>query len=147
MRSRGVAEIVGVRGNAKKKLGVAPQFRARFVRVSSSVPHPFLIRLAIMPVDSAVLALVALKIHFFNCSVYNYTHTYKRNNSSGGPYITGWIVTLLPYAGRGNRRNDYLQCWDKTYTFGGVKTTYFPRGVVYCPFNWKYLGNDIGLFH
>ena len=68
---------------------------------------------------------------------------YKQNDDSGGPYITGWIVTLFPYAGRGNRRNGYLQCWDKTYRFGGVKTTYFPRGVVYCPFNWKYLGNDI----
>ena len=68
---------------------------------------------------------------------------YKRNDDSGGPYITGWIVTLFPYAGRGKRRNGYLENWNKEYVFGGVKTTYFPRGVVYTPFKWIYQGNEV----
>ena len=59
---------------------------------------------------------------------------YKRNNSSGGPYITGWIVTLFPYAGGGKRRNAYLEDWNKEYVFGGMKTSSFTRGVVYTPF-------------
>ena len=67
---------------------------------------------------------------------------YKRKNTSGGPYITGWIVTLFPYTGRKNKRNPYLESWNTEWVFGGVKTSSFPRGVVYTPFNWLYQGNE-----
>jgi hypothetical protein len=67
---------------------------------------------------------------------------YKRNNSSGGPYITGWIITLFPYLSMGKTRNPYLENWNKEMMFGGVTTTSFPRGVVYTPFKWLYLGNE-----
>jgi hypothetical protein len=68
---------------------------------------------------------------------------YKRNNNSGGPYVTGWIVTLFPYFGK--KRNAYLENWERRreIVFIGVKTTSFPRGVVYCPFKWLYQGNEI----
>ena len=104
-----------------------------------------------MPVDSAVLALVALKIHFFNCSVYNYNIIHIQAEQqlwwTVHHRLNCHFVSLCRQRNLIARRNDYLQCWDKTYTFGGVKITYFPRGVVYCPFNWKYLGNDIIRMH
>jgi hypothetical protein len=70
---------------------------------------------------------------------------YKQNDNSGGPYITGWILTLFPYFGRGERRNAFLDSWEKKsdIVFIGVETTSFPRGVVYCPFTWLYQGNKI----
>ena len=68
---------------------------------------------------------------------------YKRNGASGGPYITGWIITLFPYLSQGRRRNPYLEKWNEEMIFGGVKTSSFPRGVVYTPFKWVYLGEDI----
>ena len=67
---------------------------------------------------------------------------YKRNGGSGGPYITGWIVTLFPYLRRGTTRNGYLENWNEERAFGGVTTSSFPRGVVYTPFKWLYLGNE-----
>ena len=45
MRSHGRCRNSGC-GNAK--MGVAPKFHAHFARVSSSIPHPFVIRLATM---------------------------------------------------------------------------------------------------
>ena len=67
---------------------------------------------------------------------------YKRNDNSGGPYITGWIITLFPYLNMGETRNPYLENWNKEMMFGGVTTTSFPRGVVYTPFKWLYLESE-----
>ena len=68
---------------------------------------------------------------------------YKRNDNSGGPYVTGWIVTLFPYLGKRKSRNPYLENWNEEMIFGGVKTSSFPRGVVYTPFKWLYLKKTI----
>ena len=43
-----VADVAKTVGVPMQKMGVAPNFRTRFARVSSSVPHQFLIRLATM---------------------------------------------------------------------------------------------------
>lgn len=73
----------------------------------------------------------------------NFWHDmYKRNGGSGGPYITGWIITLFPYLSMGKTRNPYLENWNKEMMFGGVTTTSFPRGVVYTPFKWLYLERE-----
>ena len=66
---------------------------------------------------------------------------YKRNNNSGGPYVTGWIITLFPYLTSG--KNPYLKEWNKEMMFGGVTTSSFPCGIVYTPFKWMYHGSRI----
>ena len=68
---------------------------------------------------------------------------YKRNNISGGPYITGWIITLFPYLSRGKIQNPYLKEWNKERVFGGVTTSSFPRGVVYTPLKWVYQEEEL----
>ena len=80
---------------------------------------------------------------------------YKQSNSSGGPYINGWIITLFPYCSRpGLRpgsestfRNPYLEDWDdeskNTMSFYGMTTDMFPRGIVSTPFKWVYFGKEI----
>ena len=69
---------------------------------------------------------------------------YKYNGRSGGPYVTGWIITLFPYLGSGvKERNPFLKKWNKKMTDGGVTTPSFPRGIVYTPFKWMYLGDEI----
>ena len=54
---------------------------------------------------------------------------YKVGGGSGGPYINGWIVTLLPYI-KGYRtngvpsiRNKTVETWENTGYFGGLKMT------------------------
>ena len=64
---------------------------------------------------------------------------YKRNDKSGGPYITGWIVTLFPYLGQTKSKNSYLENWNEQMVFGGVTASSFPCGVVYTIFKWLYL--------
>ena len=62
---------------------------------------------------------------------------YKRNNRSGGPYVTGWIITLFPYLTRG--KNPYLKEWNKEMMFGGVTTSSFPCRIVFTLFKWMFL--------
>ena len=33
---------------------------------------------------------------------------YKISDDSGGPFISGWIVTLFPYVGKDKIRNPYM---------------------------------------
>ena len=73
---------------------------------------------------------------------------YKRVGGSGGPYVTGWIVTLFPYLN--DRRNRFLENWDfkekekrDGFLFGGATTSSLPPGVASTPFIWEYLGKDI----
>ena len=73
---------------------------------------------------------------------------YKQTDSSGGPFISGWIVTLFPYMD--TRRNHWLkyswQDWKSRMTesrFGhGATTDSLPPGVTTTPFVWEYLGQD-----
>jgi len=75
---------------------------------------------------------------------------YKRNNASGGPYVTGWINVLFPYIEqsdwsnkrRRTARNDAVTSWEKGLSSpfgGGPKTDDFPVGLSAAPFVWNYL--------
>ena len=66
---------------------------------------------------------------------------YKWIGESGGPYITGWIVTLFPYLD--DNRNGYLTSWNNEHIFEGVTTESIPSGVAATPFIWEYLGTEI----
>ena len=69
---------------------------------------------------------------------------YKLSGGSGGPYISGWILTLFPYTGNEmNRRNNHLKDWkQKPAMFGGFPSSELPPGVASVPFNWEYLGEN-----
>jgi hypothetical protein len=73
---------------------------------------------------------------------------YKLKNASGGPYITGWINTLLPYVldHRGGAiANPATAKWRDGMAgpFGGGPTEEFlPSGMSWVPFLWKYLANE-----
>ena len=73
---------------------------------------------------------------------------YKQQGGSGGPYITGWIVTLFPYLGRSPNlsRNRYLTNWQAKGSFAGVTTSAFPPGVVSTPFKWLYYTTDFPMY-
>lgn len=75
---------------------------------------------------------------------------YKIEGSSGGPYITGWILTLFPYLGtslENMTRNKYLDNWMKEERFFyGATAELFPRGDVSVPFKWKYLDEEFEMF-
>ena len=73
---------------------------------------------------------------------------YKEIDESGGPFITGWIVTLFPYLN--SRRNAFLNNWDfkekerrGRFVCDGVTTGTLPPGVACTPFIWEYRGEDI----
>ena len=68
---------------------------------------------------------------------------YKRHSESGGPYITGWIIALFPYIGKNKRRNSYLEEWNEGIVDGRVTTASLPLGVVYTPFKWLYLEEEL----
>ena len=68
--------------------------------------------------------------------------TYKQINTSGGPYISGWIVTLFPYIGQMELyRNRFLKGWE-TRQFISMTTASCPPGVVCTPFKWQYLEQE-----
>ena len=80
-------------------------------------------------------------------------HIYKIDGGSGGPYITGWTLTLFPYIGRNMenmRQNPLLESWKGTEQkrcWGyGITTSSFPRGTVSTPFTWLYLGNEFPMY-
>ncbi len=73
---------------------------------------------------------------------------YKRNDGSGGPYITGWINTLFPYVVAGGQpvRNDAAITWRAgvdAVLGGGPTLEAVPSGLSRVPFLWKYLGQEI----
>lgn len=61
---------------------------------------------------------------------------------SGRDDISGWLVTLFPYIGRGKkvRQNDRLE-WQEARR--GVDLCDFPLGVGTAPFTWHYMGSEI----
>ena len=68
---------------------------------------------------------------------------YKEADDSGGPFVSGWILTLFPYVGTGKdlSRNSYLKSWKEErtgFSFGGFESSSFSRGTVSTPFNWEY---------
>ena len=76
---------------------------------------------------------------------------YKISGGSGGPYITGWIITLFPYLGRSLENmspNGYLKDWSpsKSRPFGGITTASFPRGSVSTPFKWLYFSEEYDMY-
>ncbi len=80
---------------------------------------------------------------------------YKRDSSSGGPYISGWINTLFPYIEKRQSdgstvlaRNECVTTWQHAYddpNGHGPSTRQFPSGLTVAPFLWKYLATDIAM--
>ena len=79
---------------------------------------------------------------------------YKLNDSSGGPYVTGWINVLFPYIeatdpetqSRNPHANNFVAHWEAGLmdVFGGGPTAAeFPSGLRSAPFSWHYLGDTI----
>lgn len=75
---------------------------------------------------------------------------YKWKDSSGGPYVSGWINVLFPYLqpeGRGGiaatpARNESVARWAKGLEApfgGGPKPEEFAVGLSKAPFRWRYL--------
>ncbi len=81
---------------------------------------------------------------------------YKRNDNSGGPYVTGWINVFFPYVKTFNPRtmrdetswNETVGRWKEGLdaTFGGGPTMHnFPTGLSSAPFTWDYLEREIAM--
>ena len=80
-------------------------------------------------------------------------HIYKIDGGSGGPYITGWTLTLFPYIGRNMenmRQNPFLESWkvsDVEDDWGyGLTTSSFPKGTVSTPFKWVFPGKEFPMY-
>ncbi len=76
---------------------------------------------------------------------------YKVEDSSGGPYISGWFLILFPYVGESSQsmsRNRYLKNWKlEGRFFSGVTTNAFPRGNSCVPFlcKWESLKEEANM--
>lgn len=76
---------------------------------------------------------------------------YKREDQSGGPYVTGWINVLFPYLDGGDstegpiRRNEHALHWsrDRRSQVTGTTMGAFPRGLSQVPVTWQYLATTI----
>ena len=71
---------------------------------------------------------------------------FKVSGGSGGPYITGWVVTLFPYIGHSRefmRPNRLLESWGQSR---GVTTNSFPPGSVCTPFMWQYFEEEFDMY-
>lgn len=65
---------------------------------------------------------------------------YKQTGGSGGPYINGWINTLVPYLEdyRGNMvKNKYAENWSKVGSFSGCTMDQYPSSLAKVPFKWE----------
>ncbi len=78
---------------------------------------------------------------------------YKREEKSGGPYVSGWINTLFPYV-RGPdkksppQRNSHALEWDSKGWASGPNSDDFLHGMRSMPFTWNYLGTQLPMrFH
>jgi hypothetical protein len=85
---------------------------------------------------------------------------YKRDDGSGGPYITGWINVLFPYlvnphapghtAPSGLVLNRHVATWQTDLAgarraFDGTTLEAFPDGLSHVPLTWSYLGSDLAM--
>lgn len=75
---------------------------------------------------------------------------FKRDDQSGGPYITGWINALFPYLHDpqrgGFRRNPAALGWADGLASrfgGGPPPNAFPPALREVPFHWEYLGQRL----
>jgi hypothetical protein len=82
---------------------------------------------------------------------------YKLDDSSGGPYITGWIRGLFPYVMEYDRNSNSsedpqlvpvpnrrgFEAMTRDPVDAPLTTGSFPKGASKAPFIWEYLGNDI----
>lgn len=71
---------------------------------------------------------------------------YKFNNSSGGPYIDGWIIDFIPYLSteEGMQRNTNIT-GDGRYGHLFITTRDLPTGLSTVPFVWEYLGTNYNM--
>jgi len=68
-----------------------------------------------------------------------WSNIFKEYNGSGGPFISGWILTFFPYLKSGYQ-NDYVD-WKKLQKRkhgGGLNPDNFGGGLNKAPFKWKY---------
>ncbi|XP_070532289.1 uncharacterized protein [Ptychodera flava] len=72
---------------------------------------------------------------------------YKIAGGSGGPYITGWIITLFPYLQNHGSfaQNEYLDHWSAGGIFYAVTTDCFPSGLSKAPFVWEYFAQKFDM--
>ncbi len=71
---------------------------------------------------------------------------YKRNDMSGGPYVTGWITAffahvMTPRGPRLKGRFDWVAATAEP--FSGYTTNDFPSHISRVPFVWEYLRHDL----
>ena len=72
---------------------------------------------------------------------------YKQCGGSGGPYVSGWIITLFPYLTNGDSMfvNRFMGRWE---SWGHVSTDLIPSGVTSTPFKWDYYSTVLPMrFH
>jgi len=63
-----------------------------------------------------------------------WSEIYKEKGGSGGPFVTGWILTFFPYLTEG-----------KVNQFKQITTNSIPKQISEVPFIWNYFGNNIDM--
>jgi hypothetical protein len=71
------------------------------------------------------------------------------HGGSGGPYLSGWIISFFPFI-ENNAKNYYV--WEKSWKdaydeqiFGGLVTSNFPITLNKVEFKWKYMDNEFDM--
>jgi hypothetical protein len=80
---------------------------------------------------------------------------YKEHDASGGPYLTGWLLRLLPYLKHRDYSSDSPGPWETTQRnhllekpaehrapWYGMKHNALPSSASQVPFVWKYRGTE-----
>jgi len=119
--------------------------------------------LAEFDLDWWVKPLVATLDHFVLAAegkpdIKFWDEMYKQSGGSGGPYISGWANTLMPYLEhyKGNLiKNQYAEKWDDKKGWGGGPTMdQYPSSLCKVPFKWEiggkthdmeFLGGTVGV--
>ena len=69
------------------------------------------------------------------------------SGGSGGPYLSGWLLSLFPYVSEGSKNSYVFEgSWkdisDNDF-FSGLTTSCFDYHMNQIPFIWNYLGTEI----
>ena len=135
----GIPEI-RVKGSKQDWIGI----KIKFERVLQQIPE----------LGKWADSLFEVLEHFINLFDGNvnqkfWNEIYKVKGGSGGPYLSGWILSLFPYL-KDDETNYYI--WEKTWRdaynasfFGGLTTSQFPVGLSRVPFKWLYLSKEIDM--